>query len=347
MPAPTYIASSLTELVAIRARDQPNDVAIYTGIDEPGPLLRALTYSQVQRAVDRLCTHYSGLGLLPPPEKNGIPPERVIAVLTSSAVDESLLEIALAKLGLASLLLSVNNSVPAVAHLCKITHSTHLIYGSKFVSEAHQAQKILDEQGIEIQIIPDMRYPIWGPGGVDDVKIEPFPAALKPQDEKNRTCVILHSSGSTGFPKPVYISHSSMIANIAGFVSKTGFSALPVYHGFGHYSVFRCYYPGVPFVLYPAHLPLTSANLCKVINAIPIPCPLGFAVPYVIKLLGETEEGTRAIANFESITYAGAAVPDDLGDRLTAAGVNLKAIFGSTEVSVCHRIEGFVCSYET
>ena len=162
----------------------------------------------------------------------------------------------MAKLGLASLLLSVNNSVPAIAHLCKITQSTHLIYGSKFVSEAHEAQKILDEQGIEIQIIPDMRYPIWGLGGVDDVKVEPFPAVLKPQDEKKRTCVILHSSGSvssecmatinsrltklypqTGFPKPVYISHSSMIANVAGFVSKPGFSALPVYHGFGHYSV--------------------------------------------------------------------------------------------------------------
>ena len=88
----------------------------------------------------------------------------------------------------------------------------------------------------------------------------------------------------------------------------------------------RCYYPGVPFVLFPAHLPLTSANICKVINAIPIPCPLCFAVPYVIKasthdtafvyladvacqLLGETEEGIRALAQFESVNFAGAAVP--------------------------------------
>ncbi|KZT73346.1 L-aminoadipate-semialdehyde dehydrogenase [Daedalea quercina L-15889] len=330
MPAPTYIASSLTDLVAIRARDKPNDVAIYTGIDEPGPLLKPLTYSQVQRAVDRLCAHYAGLGLTPP-GKDGIPPQQVIAILTSTAVDESLLEIALAKLGLTSLLISVNNSVPAIAHLCKITNSSHLIYGSKFVSEAHEAQNILAEQDIEIEIVPDKRYPIWGPGGVDDVKIDPFTAVLSPQDERDRMCVILHSSGSTGFPKPVYISHFSMIANIAGFVNKAGFSALPVFHGFGHYSVFRCYYAGVPFVLFPAHLPLTSTNICKVINAIPVPCPLCFAVPYVIKLLGETEEGVRALANFESITFAGAAVPDDLGDRLTAAGVNIKAIYGTTE----------------
>lgn len=29
----------------------------------------------------------------------------------------------------------------------------------------------------------------------------------------------------------------------------------------------------------------------------------------VHQLLGETEEGTRALANFESVTFAGAAVP--------------------------------------
>ena len=153
-------------------------------------------YSQFQRAVDRLCAHYATLGLTPPPEANGIPPQRVIAVLTSSSIDETLLELALGKLGLTPLLLSVNNSIPAVAHLCKITNSSHLVYGSKFVTEAHEAQKMLREQGIDIEVVPDKRFPIWGPGGVDDVKIDPFPAVLKPHDERDRICVILHSSGS-------------------------------------------------------------------------------------------------------------------------------------------------------
>ncbi|PCH34315.1 L-aminoadipate-semialdehyde dehydrogenase [Wolfiporia cocos MD-104 SS10] len=331
MPAPTYVAASLTELVAIRARDQPNDVAIYTGIDEPGDLMRGITYLQVQRAVDRLCTHYSGQGLVPPVGPNGLPPPQTIAVLTSTAIDESFLEIALAKLGLSPLLLSVNNSVPAVAHLCKITNSTHLIYGFRFLAEAKEAQRSLAEQGYQLEIVPERRFPIWGPEGVDKSNIQPYPPALQPQDERDRAAVILHSSGSTGFPKPVYITHFAMIANLAGFVAKPGFSALPVYHGFGHYSVFRCYYAGVPFALFPPHLPLTSANICKVIKATPIPCPLCFAVPYVIKLLAETEEGVQALAAFESVTFAGAAVPDDLGDRLTAAGVNINAIYGTTE----------------
>lgn len=81
-----------------------------------------------------------------------MPPERVIAVLTSTAVDESLLEIALAKLGLTALLLSVNNSVAAVAHLCKITSSNHLLYGAKFADAAAEVQQTLAKEGYELEV---------------------------------------------------------------------------------------------------------------------------------------------------------------------------------------------------
>lgn len=60
--------------------------------------------------------------------------------------------------------------------------------------------------------------------------------------------------------------------------------------------------------LYPPHLPLTSANICKVIEASP-PVTQCFAVPYVIKLLAETPEGIKALANFDIVGFAGAALP--------------------------------------
>lgn len=60
-----------------------------------------------------------------------------------------------------------------------------------------------------------------------------------------------------------------------------------------------------------------------------------FAVPYVLKLLAETEEGTRCLAGFEAVSFAGAAVPDDLGDRLVGAGVNLFSVYGTTGESWC------------
>lgn len=290
-------------------------------------------YSDIICAVDRLAAYYANLGLQPVCAPGEIPPPRVIAVLVSTAIDESLLEMALAKLGLTALLVSVNNSVAAVAHLCKITSASHLIYGPKFHETATEAAAILSSENISLSLVADKRFPLWGPGGVRDpaTKIMPFPTRLTPQQEAKRACVILHSSGSTGFPKPVYVTHYGLIANAAVSVPKTGFSALPLFHGFGHFSIFRCIYHGKAFTLFPPHLPITSANIVKTINASPTPPVQHFAVPYVLKLLGETEEGVASLAKMEAVSFAGAAVPDDLGDRLVAAGVPLFSQYGTTE----------------
>ncbi|KAL7418303.1 hypothetical protein Q5752_006759 [Cryptotrichosporon argae] len=329
MPVPTFHARSLTELVALRAATQADEPAVHTGAAEFGDELQTLTYSDILRAVDRLAAYYASLGLVL--ATSDVPPTRVIAVLTSTAIDESLLEIALAKLGFTALLLSVNNSVAAVAHLCKQTSSSHLIYGTKHAAASAEAQQLLHEQGYDLDLVAEQRFPLWGPGGVRDAKIAPFPARLSPDQETRRPCVILHSSGSTGFPKPVYITHYGLIANAAQSLPKTGFSALPLFHGFGHFSIFRCIYHGMTFTLMPPHLPLTSANICRIIRSSPTPPVQHFAVPYVLKLLAETEEGTRTLAGFEAVSFAGAAVPDDLGDRLVAAGVPLISFYGTTE----------------
>ncbi|OCF58832.1 L-aminoadipate-semialdehyde dehydrogenase [Kwoniella mangroviensis CBS 10435] len=331
MPAPSFNAQSITELIALRAEQQGDVPAVHTGAAEFGEKLMTLTFSDIARAVDRLAAHYAQLNIQPTVSSGEIPPERVIAVLTSTAIDETLLEIALAKLGLTALLLSVNNSTAAVAHLCKTTKSTHLIYGTKFEQTAKDAQAHLAKEGINLEVVPETRYPLWGPGGVRDAKIPQYPARLTPEQEAKRTCVVLHSSGSTGFPKPVFISHYGLIANAAQSLPKTGFSALPLFHGFGHFSIFRCFYHGKTFTLMPPNLPLTAANICRIIKNSPTPPVQHFAVPYVLKLLAETDEGVETLASFEAVSFAGAAVPDDLGDRLVQAGVNLISFYGTTE----------------
>jgi hypothetical protein len=59
----------------------------------------------------------------------------------------------------------------------------------------------------------------------------------------------------------------------------------------------------------PPHLPLTSANICRVIRNSPTKPVQHFAVPYVLKMLAETEEGVKTLAGFEAVSFAGAAVP--------------------------------------
>ncbi|KAG7093526.1 putative NRPS-like protein biosynthetic cluster, variant 2 [Marasmius oreades] len=334
MPAIVYKARSTTELIALRAREQPDDPAVYTGIPEPDDIirLRSISYSDLLRAVDRLAWHYSflGLGVQLSSRESTIPPPQTIACLVTSAIDETLLEFALCKLGLTPLLLSVNNSVPAVAHLCKLTKSAHLIFSPKFTEEAKEVQSSLATEGYELEIIEDKRFPLWGPEGIASATVKAFQAPLTPEQEANRPAVVLHSSGSTGFPKPCYITHYGLIANVAINQNKIGFSTLPVFHGYGHFALFRCIYPGRPITLFPPHLPLTSANICAIHKVSP-PARQCFAVPYVIKLLGETEDGIRTLSTFDVVSFAGAPLPEDLGDRLTAAGINLLSIYGTTE----------------
>jgi len=216
MSTATFIAQSLTGLLAKRVASQGDEPYIYTSSPESTQLLESLTYacaftscptasadflldfsySDVQRAVDRLAWHYSSIGLASAVAPGELPPQQVIAVLTSSSFDESLLEMALAKLALAPLLLSVNNSVAAIAHLCQKTSATHLIYGPKFAEAARESQALLKEQNCPIELVPDQRFPLWGKDGARACTVQPFQAVLTPEQESMRTGVILHSSGS-------------------------------------------------------------------------------------------------------------------------------------------------------
>ena len=157
-----------------------------------------VSYKQIARAVDRLAAFYLPLVRTPsePSTSSSSPPEQVIAVLVSTAIDETLLQIALSKLGIVPFLLSINNSSSAVSHLVKVTNATHLIYSRKFLDTATIAQDELFSQGISVELVEDRRFPLWGPGGIDDIKIAKVPARFTPDVEAPRTGVILHSSGS-------------------------------------------------------------------------------------------------------------------------------------------------------
>jgi acyl-CoA synthetase (AMP-forming)/AMP-acid ligase II len=156
------------------------------------------SYAQFDRAVDRLAAFYLPLVRTQsdPSTSSSSPPEQVIAVLVSTAIDETLLQIALSKLGLVPFLLSVNNSPAAVAHLVQVTNATHLIHSRKFLETATISKDELSSRGITIEILEDQRFPLWGPGGIDDVKIAKFSPRFTPDVEASRTGVILHSSGS-------------------------------------------------------------------------------------------------------------------------------------------------------
>jgi hypothetical protein len=53
-----------------------------------------------------------------------------------------------------------------------------------------------------------------------------------------------------------------------------------------------------------------------------------WTVPYVLKLLAETERGIQVLKKCKVVSSNGSRCPDELGDLLTARGVFLGCLFG-------------------
>ena len=73
--------------------------------------------------------------------------------------------------------------------------------------------------------------------------------------------------------------------------------------------------------------PLTKQSLSATIQY--VKPDLLFCVPYVLKLLADSDDGIRCLAGIDLIMYGGSACPDDLGDRLVKHGVNVCANYGA------------------
>lgn len=91
--------------------------------------------------------------------------------------------------------------------------------------------------------------------------------------------------------------------------------------------LFRAVYSRSPIYIGNYKYPVTRQN---VVDAMRVAKPqLMCTVPYVLKLLAESDDGIRELAKTKLVLFAGSSCPDDLGDLLVARGVNLVANYGA------------------
>ena len=147
--------------------------------------------------------------------------------------------------------------------------------------------------------------------------------------EGRKIAWILHSSGSTGFPKPIYLSNMQCLANWKKSFALTSFCTSPLFHSHALMELGRAFYTQSAMYLINPKLAITAASLIEAMSA--AQPQMVSAVPYVLKLLAETQAGIDALAKAQLVMYAGSSCPDSLGDLLVSNGVNLIANYGATE----------------
>ncbi|KAG8629680.1 hypothetical protein KVT40_003545 [Elsinoe batatas] len=243
----------------------------------------------------------------------------VIAILAHSSFHFIITLLALNRLGYAALLLSPRLASPAMGSLLDQSQCQTILSTANFDALLAEVQRDRDLTVLDMLKQEDYRHP----------GAAPFSRPYDPLRENPKWAVIIHSSGSTGMPKPIYLTHRSCLGAFALNLDRRSLMTQPLFHSFGFYETFRAIYSGKPMYYYNYDLPVTKQNLIDTIAH--VKPDLFFCVPYILKLLGESEEGIQALASIDLILWGGSACPDALGDALVQRGVNIAGNYGATE----------------
>lgn len=227
---------------------------------------------------------------------------------------------ALSRLGRTVLCLSLRIAPVAIINLLEQTGCNTIVHGS--------SQAIASAISAVDQEIPILALPIPTRGVYEVPSLDPpFRRVVDRMTESTRPALIMHSSGSTGLPKPVTLSHRALLTHVVQGAGVDNFGVMPLYHLYGVSTTLQAMYVGKKANIFDATLPLTADNLIGAIEATR-PRALHF-VPYVLGLLAEKPRGVELMRRCDFVTAASARTPDELGDRLVQEGVHLGVVYGT------------------
>ena len=260
-----------------------------------------------------------------PPRSSSSQRATVVGLLGPSNFEYLVTILALTKLGHTVLFLSTRISPAAYESLLKTTSAKHLLIDESYRNLAETLSPKLPELKI-VGIAKRSVYEGEGVGGTKNIDTC-LTHKLDPEAEKNQLAWIIHSSGSTGLPNPIFQTHGAALGNYRNNLNMRGFVTLPLYHAHGISSLFRSIEARKSIHLYNASLPLTHDYLVKTLQQHDF--EIFYGVPYALKILAESSEGLEALAKMKVVMFGGSACPDTLGNRLVDQNVNLVSHYGT------------------
>ena len=176
----------------------------------------------------------------------------------------------------------------------------------------------------------------------EEVEVYPFRGNF--DEMRNKTVVILHTSGSTGIPKPVYVAHGTFCCNDAQqMIPSLGGKSTTVHH-IKDKRLFLAF----P-LFHAANLTFTLGYnvFCGVVPVLPPPTPLtveivndmhsygnvdGSLIPpsMVVDLFKESDYLVNMVRRLKFLMYVGGTLPKEVGGFLSTR-LQLMTLLGATE----------------
>nr|GAT45909.1 acetyl-CoA synthetase-like protein [Mycena chlorophos] len=204
----------------------------------------------------------------------------------------------------------------------------------------HPAYELFIE---EIPLVSTI-YPFIGNETPKD-PFTPYPSAGS-RAAPHSTALYLHSSGSTGLPKPIPLSHLSIatFGSLPVFWDLTALSprlatgALPAFHAMALFIQFlapvfcgitACLYPPLSLREYRVPVSATPQNALEQAKRARVDGVI--CVPAFLLEWAEREEDVQYLKGLKLVPFSGGPLATRVGDHLIEQGVKLTPIYGGTE----------------
>ncbi|KZT04547.1 acetyl-CoA synthetase-like protein [Laetiporus sulphureus 93-53] len=277
------------------------------------------------------------------------PDGALVAILANcdSALYHALIA-GLARAGFVPFPMSPRNSAVAVANLLESTGCHRIVSQPTFAPLLDGIRKTVTP-GFEVHIdelppfgdiFPALSSSFDPPAPAPDA----YPAATK-HVQPDDILLYLHSSGSTGHPKPIPHTHTTiiqwclmpLIIESRKRAIRWGCMALPGFHVMGLCS--QLYAPlvsGQPTSLFPPRAlqsapPVVPTPQNTIDTARKTGCTAIESVPAFVEAWAHNEEDMKYLATLDSLIFAGGPLASATGDKLVANGVRLFSCYGATE----------------
>ncbi|KAJ7191755.1 hypothetical protein B0H12DRAFT_1039746 [Mycena haematopus] len=157
------------------------------------------------------------------------------------------------------------------------------------------------------------------------------------------TACIMHSSGSTAFPKPIYWSdHRCLQVALTPWFGERDLTdqvlslhTMPMYHGMGMIQAFWSASSGLAISAFEPKpvptipIPRSVFQACKATNT-----DIIFCVPTLIEAWSREPEYVKWLATRAGVLYGGGPLNKEAGDYITSEGVSIFVLYGSSEGGV-------------
>ena len=241
-------------------------------------------------------------------------------------------------LGWQALLTSPRNSIEGHLHLMNATKSTRLIFTKELRTQAMELA--MRNDNITVVQAPDVDSFLN-----DDTQPSSYPSKVGNDIADTENVLILHSSGTTGLPKPipikagVYRGIESLFKDPAPkgrrFMyedlhnPRVTITTLPFFHAFG-FAMFvgSIYHPGT-LALLPSNRPPSAELVLSAMEKTKASTII--IAPSILEDIGNLPGGPEAIAKLDAVLYGGAPLAHTCGDKMSKLTRLVNAI-GSTEM---------------